>query len=111
MGHFGTEAGLLFDGNMKNAFSRARLLTPGISDEVNVCAILKCYVLTQLVFMPGGSVKFDQYLISAYQALRHVLCGDDVIINCIPPCLYTKLQQDVSDSVKKYIEEQQLSIL
>lgn len=112
MGRFGTEAGLLFDGNIKNAFSRARLLTAGISNEANVCVVLKRYVLTQLVFMPGGSVvKFDYYLISAYQALRHVLSGDDVIIDCIPPCLYTKLQQHVSEGVKKYVDEQQLSVV
>jgi hypothetical protein len=111
MGCFTMEAGLLFDGNMKNAFSRARLLTAGISNEANVCAILKRYFITQLVFMPGGSVKFDRYLISAYQALQHVLSGDDVIIDCIPPCLYTKLQQHVLESVKKYVNEQQLSVL
>jgi hypothetical protein len=38
MGHFSTEAGLLFDGNIKNAFHRTRLLT-SLSNEDSVLAI------------------------------------------------------------------------
>jgi hypothetical protein len=51
MGHFSTEVGLLFDGNMKHIFCRARLLTP-LANEDSILAILKEYVIKQLVFMP-----------------------------------------------------------
>jgi hypothetical protein len=110
MGHFQTECGLLLDGNMKNSFQRACLLS-GPSDHEIVLTILKRYVLEQLVFMPGGSEKFDRYMVSAYSALRQVIMGEDMPIDGLPPSLYTKLQHDVSEQVKKHIHNMQRSVM
>jgi hypothetical protein len=110
MGHFHTKCGLLLDGNMKNSFQRARLLS-GPSDHEIVLRILKKYILEQLVFMPGGSEKFDRYMMSAYNALRQVIMGEDMPIDCLPPSLYTKLQHDVSEQVRKHVHNMQRSVL
>jgi DNA replication protein DnaC/predicted GIY-YIG superfamily endonuclease len=110
MGHFSTEIGLMFKGDIKSVFCQARLITSEANKE-SILAILKEYVTKQLVFMPGGSVKFDRYLIAAYQALRQIISNDGVVMDCIPPCLYTKLQQDTSNEVKKYIQEQHRIVL
>ena len=95
---------------MKNLFQRAGLLSNPCNHE-NVLTILKRYILEQLVFMLGGSEKFDCYLMSAYNALRQVIMGEDMPINGIPPSLYTKLQHDVLEQVKRHICTMQQSVI
>ena len=95
---------------MKNSFQRAGLLRNPCNHE-NVLTILKRYILEQLVFMPGGSEKFDHYLMSAYNALRQVIMGEDMPIDGIPPSLYTKLQHDVLEQIKRHVRTMQQLVI
>jgi predicted GIY-YIG superfamily endonuclease len=105
MGRFCTEVELLLDGNFRNAFFRAGLLGTE-SDEQSIKNIMRRYVVEQLVFMPGGSYKFDKHLLCAYSALRRGILGENLEeMDSLPPALYTKLQHDTSVQIKKHIED------
>lgn len=67
---------------------------------------MRRYIVEQLVFMPGGTPKFDRHLLNAYGALRRGILGESMTeIDFLPPALYTRLQHETSEKVKKHMED------
>jgi hypothetical protein len=95
MGEFCNELHLHSSGNMKEAFIRAKLLSRDEAHhQEDIDKLLRCYVVEQLTYIPGGSRKFDSYLVAANSALQQGLLQGTLPLDDIPPCLYTHVQQE-----------------
>ena len=72
MGDFQNELELWEEGTIQRAFLKARLISNN-DQEASVRALVKKYVMEQLLFMPGGTQMFDRLCIAAHSVLMSTL--------------------------------------
>ena len=104
MGEFDNEVNLFGVASIKECYVRAGLIEPNPDCiEESVRSLARRYVLEQLVFLPGGSQQFDRFLAAAYRTLRHCLIHDAIVIDELPPALYTHLQAKTCAAIEMHL--------
>ena len=107
MGEFETELDLFSSQSMRTCFVKAGLLPHG---ELNIDiahALLRKYVLEQLVYMPGGNTSFSNRLIAAHSAITNLVLHDEVGLYELPCVLMSKLTALVELNVNNFIQTSQ----
>jgi predicted GIY-YIG superfamily endonuclease len=107
MGEFQNELELWEEGTIQRAFLKARLISNN-DQEASVRALVKKYVMEQLLFMPGGTQMFDRLCIAAHSVLMSTLINDELPIDEMPSVLYTSLRQETEEKVERDIANKRL---
>jgi hypothetical protein len=63
--------------------------------------MIHCYVVEQLVHLPGGTKMFDRLCVSAYSVIFEALVGGNILLQETLPVLYTSLKMVSSDKLKE----------
>ena len=103
MGHFETELDLFKCATLLDVFRKAELLSKQENmDMANLKAIMRKYILQQLMFLPGGVHIFDRHCEQSWQILQSFVTEDIILYQEPPPTL---LQQIVSENEQKVTNE------
>ena len=100
MGKFDNELALFGTGSLKAAYVLAGLLDPYNLEE-SIDALLKRYIMEQLMFVPGGTRMFDRSLVQAKRILMEAFSDETVAPEGLPACLYTSLVVQTDEKVKE----------
>jgi hypothetical protein len=111
LGQFDCELNLYSQGSIKKAFMKAKLLTDGITDtveeknqhEMDIRKILNLWFMSEHRTFPGGTISFDRNLVAAYNTLRRGLLDESLPCNELPPCIYTRIQEETSKDCALHI--------
>lgn len=99
MGKFTSEAHLFQGQNMIDFFRNASLISLVDSPtESDVNKIVKHFILHQLLYVPGGTLKFDRYCVAAYDTVKNALLVDSLVSTDAPSYLYTTLVEEANKS-------------
>ena len=102
MGEFNNELELFSVGDLRESFKVAGLVNFQHLDR-SIHALLRRYVLEQLIYIPGGTQMFDRLLIAANSVLQSLLSTGELPSDELPAVLYTRLQQQSSDSHREHV--------
>jgi hypothetical protein len=72
-------------------------IDPVTSTKHTIC----CYVLEQLVQLPGGTKMFDRLCVCAYSVIYEALVGGNILLQETLPVLYTSLRMVTSDTLQE----------
>jgi hypothetical protein len=103
MGDFSNELELWEQGNIKDAFVKARLISD-LHLEDSIKDLVRRYVMEQLLFVPGGTQMFDRLCVAAHSVLTSALLLDELPIHEMPSVLYTSLRQETTEQVERAIQ-------
>ena len=93
-------------GNYSTSFFEGKISNN--DQEASVRALVKKYVMEQLLFMPGGTQMFDRLCIAAHSVLMSTLINDELPIDEMPSVLYTSLRQETEEKVERDIANKRL---
>jgi hypothetical protein len=89
--------------SIKAAFIAAKLLSADPDMQASsMDKLLLKYITTQAAMFPGGSKIFDRMVVAANSTLHGVL-QDQLPIEGVPPCLYTKLREKVDTEIATHL--------
>ena len=103
MGDFRNELELWEQGNIREAFVKARLICEADIEE-DVKKLVRRYIMEQLLFTPGGTQMFDRLCVAAHSVLTSVLLLGEVPVEEMPSVLYTSLRQETTEKVENAIK-------
>lgn len=100
MGEFSNEVELFMNStDIRSIYRNAKLFDP--SDAiVSTKTTIRRYIGEQLVHLPGGTKMFDRLCVSAYSVLYEALVEGNIVLQEMPPVLYTSLQTVTSEQVQ-----------
>jgi hypothetical protein len=82
-------------------------IDPVTSTKHTIC----CYVLEQLVQLPGGTKMFDRLCVSAYSVIYEALVGGNILLQETLPVLYTSLRMVTSDTLQERLFNNRFKIV
>ena len=114
MGKFDNEFSLMITGSFRNAFLVAGLVST-LQDTATLLReiedILRKYLLSQLIYIPGGTPTFDRFVVSATRILHKSLTQDSLPCEEYPPCLYTKMKTGIDVEVTSFLTQEKKRLL
>lgn len=114
LGHFETELDLFKGPSILDVFVRSKIIDNDFStdfDEEHIFSVLRKYVLTELLYYPGGGTfTFDSYLVAAYTSLRNSLL-DESYASDLPGVLLSDISQNASTELRKFIDDTKSSTI
>ncbi|KAF4650251.1 hypothetical protein FOL47_001334, partial [Perkinsus chesapeaki] len=106
LGNFHTEVDLFAVNHLRQSFQLAGLVQDSNNPtEQEVYTILRRYILSQLLYLPGGTTSFDKHLIDARDALRSLLLGGELQFYTTPLVLRNEMTEAASTALQQRTAE------